>query len=99
MSSKYPYGVREPLFAYDAPKQTVSLTINADLFARAKTLGINVSRVAEEALTRELERQRRATLLAEIKQDVAAAEAYAEAHGSFAELMRQHYSKRDDGSV
>lgn len=34
MSSKYPYQGREPLFVADAPKQTVSLTINAELEKR-----------------------------------------------------------------
>jgi antitoxin CcdA len=96
---KYPFGVREPLYVAEAPRQTVSLTINSDLFARAKALGINASRVAEDALARELERRRNASLLAEIKHDVAAAEAYATTHGSFADMMREHYSKADDDPV
>jgi antitoxin CcdA len=104
MSSKFPYGVREPLFAYDSPKQTVSLTINSDLFARAKALGLNASRIAEDALAKELERRRKDTLLAEIKLDVAAMDAFVEKHGSFAAMMREHYKKPgreldDDDSV
>ena len=99
MNDRYPFGVREPLYVAKAPRQTVSLTINSDLFARAKALGINASRVAEDALARELERRRSASLLAEIKQDVAAVESYAAANGSFADLMREHYSKTDDDPV
>jgi hypothetical protein len=34
----------------DAPKRTVSLTVNSDLYARAKKLGLNASRIAEQAL-------------------------------------------------
>jgi post-segregation antitoxin (ccd killing protein) len=55
---------REPAFLAEAPKQTVSLTINSDLIARIKSLGINASRVAETALAAELERHRRATVTA-----------------------------------
>ncbi len=99
VTDKYPVGVREPLYVAEAPRHTVSLTINSDLFARAKALGINASRVAEDALVRELERRRNASLLAEIRHDVAAAEAYAAAHGSFADMMREHYSKADDDPV
>jgi post-segregation antitoxin (ccd killing protein) len=93
MSNRYPHGVREPLFAYDSPKQTVSLTINSDLFARAKAMGLNASRIAEDALASELEKHRAASLLVEIKQDVAALDAFVEKHGSFAAMMREHYRK------
>ncbi len=81
----------------DAPKQTVSLTINSDLFARAKSLGINASRIAEEALAQELERQRRAQIEAEVRSDVAAVNAYEEQHGSFAEHVRRHYGEKAPG--
>jgi post-segregation antitoxin (ccd killing protein) len=36
-----------PLFDSRARKQTVSLTVNSDLYARTRALGINASRVAE----------------------------------------------------
>lgn len=36
-------------FDREAPKQTVSLTINSDLYAQAKRLGMNASKIAEEA--------------------------------------------------
>lgn len=81
--------MREPAFAVDAPRQTVSLTINSDLFARVKALGINASRVAEEALARELERARRSEIAAEVRGAVAAINAYEEKHGSFSGHMRR----------
>ncbi len=34
----------------DAPKKPVNLTLNADLLAVGKTLGLNISGLAEEAL-------------------------------------------------
>jgi antitoxin CcdA len=84
-------GVREPPFLAEAPKQTVSLTINSDLFARVKAQGINASRVAEEALARELDRYRREAITADVRADIAAANAYVATHGSYADLAREHY--------
>jgi antitoxin CcdA len=82
--------VREPAYAVGAPRQTVSLTINSDLFARIKALGLNASRIAEEALANELERQRRAVILAEIEADVRAVKAYTDRHGDPADITRQY---------
>jgi post-segregation antitoxin (ccd killing protein) len=50
---KIPRLVREAGYVVDAARQTVSLTINSGLFARVKALGINASRVAEQALARQ----------------------------------------------
>jgi post-segregation antitoxin (ccd killing protein) len=88
--------MRDPLFESNAPKQTVSITLNSDLYAKAKTLGINASKVAEKALAQEYARRRSETLLAELRQDLAAVEKYAEQHGSFADLVREHYAREDD---
>ena len=90
--------MRDPLYKPDAAKQTVSLTINSDLYAKAKRAGINASRVAEEALAGAYAEKRAAALRAELQQDLAAAGAYAEEHGSFADLVRAHYEP-EDGSV
>jgi antitoxin CcdA len=91
MDRKWPGGVREPPYLHDAPRQTVSLTINRDLFARVKELGINASRIAEEALARELESHRRREIEAEVRQDIEAIDAYEAEHGSFGEHVRAHY--------
>jgi len=74
-----------------APKQTVSLTINADLYAQARRLAINVSLVAEEALAREVAERLAEQIRAEVRQDLAALDAYEAEHGSFAEMVREHY--------
>jgi post-segregation antitoxin (ccd killing protein) len=91
----WPIGIREPSYRADAPRQTVSLTINSDLFARVKSLGINASRVAEEALARELDSRRRTEIMAEVRADIEAANAYEERHGNFAEMVRQHYRETE----
>ena len=62
---------------YDS--KTVSVTINSDLYRQAKGLGIDTSQVAEEALAED------------IKEDLQALDAYEAEHGSFAEMVREHY--------
>jgi antitoxin CcdA len=82
-----------------APKQTVSLTINSDLYARAKRLGVNASQVAEEALAEELSRRRAEQLKSEVRRDLQALDAYESKHGSFSDLAREHYgTAREDDS-
>jgi antitoxin CcdA len=90
--------VRDPLFEPKAPKQTVSVTLNSDLYAKAKDLGINASKVAEEALAQEYSARRSEALRAEIRDELAALEKFEAQHGSFPELVRAHY-ERDDGAV
>jgi post-segregation antitoxin (ccd killing protein) len=88
--------MRDPLFDAKSAKQTVSVTLNSDLYAKAKSVGINTSKVAEEALAQAYAERRSALVSAEIQQDLAALEQYAEKHGSFAELVRKHYESEDD---
>jgi post-segregation antitoxin (ccd killing protein) len=90
--------MRKPAFDGSAPKRTVSLTLNSDLYANARSAGINISKVAEDALAVAYIDQRRAKLTAEIQKDIAAAESYAQSHGSFADFVREHY-ERDDSAV
>ena len=86
---------RFPPYDVKVAKQTVSLTINSDLVTQAKRLGINVSQVAEAALAQEVARRRSEQIAAEIKQDLEASNAYAAKHGSFAEMVRDHYGDED----
>jgi antitoxin CcdA len=73
-------------------KRTVSLMIDSDLYAEAKRLGLNVSRVSEGALANEVARLRVMTLEAKIAIDLEAANDYVTKHGSFADLARKHFS-------
>jgi post-segregation antitoxin (ccd killing protein) len=90
--------MRNPLYDHKAPKQTVSITVNSDLYAKAKNMGINASRVAEEGLAQEYAAARRDALRAEIQIEMTALEKYEAVHGSFPDLVRAHY-ERDDGAV
>jgi post-segregation antitoxin (ccd killing protein) len=90
--------VREPLFEPKAAKQTVSITLNSDLYAKAKSAGINTSKVAEEALATKYAELCSEALIAEFREGLAAIHSYAEQHGSFSELVRKHY-EQDDGTV
>jgi len=90
--------VQDPLFELKAPKQTVSITLNSDLYTKAKSMGINASKVAEEALAHEYSARRSEALRAEIRNELAALEKFEAQHGSFPELVRAHY-ERDDGAV
>lgn len=87
--------MRSPPYDRKAPKRTVSLTINSDLYAQAKDFDINASQVAEEALTYEVARRKAKALEAEIRRDLEACNAYAEQHGSFAKMAREHYERAD----
>ncbi|HEX5080391.1 MAG TPA: type II toxin-antitoxin system CcdA family antitoxin [Geminicoccaceae bacterium] len=87
--------MRNPPFDSEARKRTVSVTLNADLYAKAKGAGINVSKVAEEALAQALRQHLAERARAEIRQDLAALSAFVEAHGSFADMVREHYATVD----
>lgn len=80
----------------DAARQTVSVTLNSDLYARAKSLGLNVSRVAEQALAEAYARECATRVAEEMKRDLAAIGEYEHVHGSFADFARAQYASDDD---
>jgi antitoxin CcdA len=88
--------MRAPTYDPKAAKQTVSLTLNSDLYAQAKRLGINTSQVAEEALVHEVARRQAERLREEVRKDLAALDAYEAQHGSFADMVREHYQTGTD---
>jgi post-segregation antitoxin (ccd killing protein) len=88
--------MRRPRYDSSAPKQTVSLTVNSDLYAKAKSLGINASRVAEQALAEAYAARADELLKVQIAQELRALDAFAETHGSFPALAREHSSRRDE---
>ncbi len=87
--------MRTATYDLKAAKQTVSVTINSDLYTQAKGLGINASQIAEEALANEVARRRSEQIKVEIQQDLEALDAYEAKHGSFAEMVREHYQPAD----
>lgn len=88
--------MRQNHFDPAARKRTVSLTVNGDLYRRAKSEGINASQVAEDALAQALAEKLAAKVQAEIEQDIAAYDAYIEKYGSPAQMLRDHLAERDD---
>ena len=82
-----------------AAKQTVSLTINSELYAQSRRLGINASQLAEEALAHEVARRNAERLREEVRKDLTALDAYEAEHGSFAEMVRQHYQPGTDDAL
>ena len=93
--------MRAALYDTKAPKQTVSLTLNSDLYSQAKLYGINASQVAEEALAQEVARRKAQQLKAEVRQDIEALDVYESANGSFPEMVRDHYrsTKTDEDAT
>ena len=81
--------VRTPIYDPKAPKQTVSLTLNSDLYAKAKSFDINASRVAEEALAYAVRVKLTEQVKREVAQDIALANAYIAAHGHFGDSITQ----------
>jgi antitoxin CcdA len=90
--------MRQSAFDPTAKKRTVSLTLNGDLYAKARSLGINISQVAETALEAALRSHLAEAARAEIEQDMAAYNAYVEKHGSPAEMLRDWLADRDDAA-
>jgi post-segregation antitoxin (ccd killing protein) len=84
--------MRNPPFDAHARKRTVSLTLNADLYAKSRSAGINLSKVAEQALAEALARRLAEQVKADVRQDLEALDAFVAAHGSFSEMAREHYA-------
>jgi antitoxin CcdA len=90
--------MRAPDYDAKAAKQTVSVTLNSDLYAKAKRLGINASQVAEQAIAQEYASRRAKELRAELQSELEAIDKYVEEHGCFAEMVRAYYGD-DDGAI
>jgi antitoxin CcdA len=88
--------MRNEPFDRAAKKRTVSVTLNSDLFAKAKAAGLNVSRIAEQALAHALGEAERALIKEEIRQEMEVYNAFIAEHGSPAELARAHYDEIDE---
>ena len=88
--------MRTSFYDPKAAKQTVSLTLNSDLYAQARRCGINASQVAEEALAVEVARRKAEQVKVEVRHDIAALDVYESAHGSFPQMVREHYRDASD---
>jgi post-segregation antitoxin (ccd killing protein) len=73
--------VRTPLYDHNAKRKTVSVTLNADLVARAASHGINISRIAEAALITAFEAAEKAKIREELVEDARFVEDLVARHG------------------
>jgi antitoxin CcdA len=73
--------MRTPLYDVNARRKTVSITLNADLVARASALGINMSRTAEAAVVQAFEAAERAKIREEIREATRMVDEYVAIHG------------------
>ncbi len=79
-----------------ARRKTVSLTLNSELLAKAKAEGLNISRIAEEAVSEALTARMREKLREEIRQDMDIYNDFVQRHGSPAQALRDYLEKRGD---
>lgn len=86
---------RRSYYDHAAKKQTVSLTINSDLYAKARAEGLSVSQIAEEALAKAYTEQMRTKIAAELREEAAAYDAFVTKHGSLAELAREQFAQTE----
>jgi post-segregation antitoxin (ccd killing protein) len=73
----------------------VSLTLNADLYAKAKSGGINLSQIVEQALAQALAQRWTEQVTADVRRDREVLDAFVAAHGSFPAIAREHYATVD----
>jgi post-segregation antitoxin (ccd killing protein) len=92
--------MRTPLYDHNAKRTAVSVTLNIDLVARSAAHGINVSRVAETALTAAFEAAERARIREELAEDARFVDAYVAVHGyPFPESMAGFMPEETDGDA
>jgi antitoxin CcdA len=72
----------------EAPKRPVNLTLNSDLVAKGKGLGLNLSQVAEEALASAVRSAQGKAWLLGNADAIAAYNADVAAHGVFSDGLR-----------
>jgi post-segregation antitoxin (ccd killing protein) len=72
-------------------RSPLTVQVNGDLYAKVKEAGLDIDAIAERALAEAL----RERIREEIKQDLEARDRFVAEHGSFAEMVREHYAELD----
>jgi len=88
--------MRTPLYDPNARRKTVSITLNADLVAKASALGINISRTAEAAIIRAFEAAEKARIQQEVRAAISMVDEYIALHGTPFEDWANQPSQADD---
>ena len=73
--------MRTPLYDVNSRRKTISITLNADLVAKASALGINISRTAETAVIQAFEAAEKARIRDEIHAATRMVDEYVAIHG------------------
>ena len=71
-----------------ASKKATNLTVNSDLLAQAKSLGINISALLERALSEQVRALKSEAWLRENREAIEAYNQDVEAHGAFSDGFR-----------
>jgi antitoxin CcdA len=80
--------MRNALHDVNAPRRTVSVTINSDLMAKARAAKINVSAVSEAALAVALVEKQREELLLTLREEAEMIDCHVQQYGSFANAVQ-----------
>ena len=83
--------MRSPLYNPNAPRQTVSLTLNSELYAKARSFDINASRVAEEALAYAVTQKVAEQVRREVAADIAYWNAFEAQHSAEFEALQAYF--------
>ena len=73
--------MRTPLYDHNAERKPVSVALNADLVARSEAHGIDITRVAEDALIAAFEAVEKAAIREELKEDACWVAEFVAKHG------------------
>ena len=84
------HSVRQSMACYDtsAPKRPTNVSVNADLLAKARDLGVNLSQTLEDGLKVRLAEERRKRWLDENKSAFAACHEHFEKYGLWSDGFR-----------
>jgi post-segregation antitoxin (ccd killing protein) len=83
--------MRPRIYDTDAARGPVTVQVNTDLYAKVREAGLDIDGIAEQALLDAL----RERIREEIRQDLEACDRYVAEHGSFAEMLREHYAEAE----
>ena len=85
-----PRAARQTLAVYDvsAPKRPTTVSINEDLLAQARDLGVNLSQTLEEGLKARLAEERRRRWLEENREAIEEYNKHFEKHGLWSDGLR-----------
>ena len=85
-----PHIVRQSMASYDtsAPKRPTNVSVNEDLLAKARDLGVNLSQTLEEGLKVRLAEERRKRWLEDNKAAFAACNDHFEKYGLWSDGLR-----------